>query len=249
MKIWPWARYEAYDVLPQAGHLSPASEPLPEATVSLRLIPQWSFRHIYPASQPKPQDGGGQSITWNVSASPDGWLVEKGSNFELSYLFWEAFAQREVNATANSATDRERTRAVPSTLTPLTPRSLPARPPPCSSPSRISSRTQCAQEARIANDCTERLHHVLAACPVEAAVRRAALPPAKRVSYAQAAELEVVLALDIVTRAMMLFLGVAAAEGDRWAAARERVGEVNWAKLVVMDAETSLDADRFRVLE
>ncbi|TBU41698.1 hypothetical protein BD309DRAFT_1040645 [Dichomitus squalens] len=103
-------------------------EPLPEATVSLRLIPQWSFRHIYPASQPKPQDGGGQSITWNVSASPDGWLVEKGSNLEL----WEA---------ANSGTDRERTRAVPSTLTPLTLRSLPARPPPCSSPSRISSRT------------------------------------------------------------------------------------------------------------
>ena len=85
-------------------------KPLESVTVSLRLVHQWSLTHIYPPLQPTRLDDGRQSITWSVSASPDGSLVEKGSNLELSYLFWEASAEHKVDdATASPGTHSDGT--------------------------------------------------------------------------------------------------------------------------------------------
>ncbi|KAI0707095.1 hypothetical protein C8Q76DRAFT_682066 [Earliella scabrosa] len=89
-----------YAMLEQVGgkpviYLFPP-EPLPSATVSVRLVPQWEFSHVYPVIDPKPHDHGMKSITWNVSANTDGTLVEKGSDLELSYLFWEATSDSSI---------------------------------------------------------------------------------------------------------------------------------------------------------
>ena len=65
---------------------------LQHATVSVSLVPQWSFAHTYPHVEPKPAEDGRQEITWAVSAEPDGTLVEKDTGLQLTYLFWEATA-------------------------------------------------------------------------------------------------------------------------------------------------------------
>ena len=61
--------------------------PLPCATVSVRLVSQWNFTHVYPLINAKTSANGKKSITWSVSADIDGTLIDKGSNTELSYLF------------------------------------------------------------------------------------------------------------------------------------------------------------------
>ncbi|TFK81787.1 hypothetical protein K466DRAFT_591013, partial [Polyporus arcularius HHB13444] len=70
-------------------YLFPPS-PVPDAMVSVRLVPQWTFSHIYPLCDIKSSNDGKQSITWSVSASPNGALVDNCTGVELSYLFWEA---------------------------------------------------------------------------------------------------------------------------------------------------------------
>ena len=70
-------------------YLFPQSS-IPDATVSVTLAPQWSFSHVYPLADPKRLENGHQRIAWSVSAQPDGTLVEKHTELELSYLFWEA---------------------------------------------------------------------------------------------------------------------------------------------------------------
>ena len=63
-------------------------------TVELILTSSWSFSAIYPLPQTTITSGekriGGQSLTWNVEAEPDGRLVDKTSGVEVTYLYWEA---------------------------------------------------------------------------------------------------------------------------------------------------------------
>ena len=69
-------------------------------------------------------------------------------------------------------------------------------------------------------------------------------------AYARAASLEVQPAPDVVTRVFMLFRGVSAedAESPMWSIARSRAGEMDWAKVVGVEAG-AWDESRFRVLE
>jgi hypothetical protein len=70
---------------------SPSS--IPDVTVELRLTPAWTFSAVYPPPQaaiPSGDHQTGQSLTWAVSAEPNGTLVDKITGTEVSYLYWEA---------------------------------------------------------------------------------------------------------------------------------------------------------------
>ncbi|KAI0088381.1 hypothetical protein BDY19DRAFT_994282 [Irpex rosettiformis] len=62
---------------------------LDDVSVSLSLIPGWSFSAIYP-HVPVVCNNGDETIEWVVSTLPDGTLVDKKSGLRVSYLFWEA---------------------------------------------------------------------------------------------------------------------------------------------------------------
>ncbi len=69
--------------------------PLSEVNVQLSLVPSWSFSALYPSTpiqstRQKRCEGDAQTVSWTVSAKPDGTLTDKVSNLEISYLFWEA---------------------------------------------------------------------------------------------------------------------------------------------------------------
>ena len=69
-------------------------------------------------------------------------------------------------------------------------------------------------------------------------------------AYERAAALEVQPAPEVVTRVFMLFRGVSAEDAQQpmWQAARARVGEVDWVKVIGVK-DDAWDAGRFRVLE
>ncbi|PVF97914.1 ubiquitin-domain-containing protein [Serendipita vermifera] len=67
--------------------LSPVSM---DATVSLTLVPEWSFSAIYPVRAPLQLPDGSQSIEWKVRTREDGTLVDRDTSTEISYLYWEA---------------------------------------------------------------------------------------------------------------------------------------------------------------
>lgn len=72
--------------------LPPAAGPSLEATVDLSLSAPWSLSAIYPL-QPgltRHKSIYGQSTSWTVRAESNGVLYDKGSNTEVSYLYWEA---------------------------------------------------------------------------------------------------------------------------------------------------------------
>nr|VWP00154.1 Calcium-transporting ATPase (EC [Ganoderma boninense] len=237
--------------------------PLPEVAVSVRLVPQWSFTHIYPPVEPKREPDGRQAISWTVSASPDGTLVEHGTALELAYLFWEAAA-----AAANAAPPSP-------PLSPADGAALVSTLNPSPSPSSSSEYFDPAAPLLDPSSPTAVLLPFAALLPyLDGALQRLTLHTAARTDfvtywlpllakqpfvalrflpqpvYERAAELVVHPAPDVVTRVMMLFRGVpaAAAESDVWAAARRRVGEVDWASVVGVKPEAT-DKGRFRVLE
>ncbi len=68
---------------------------LPEVNVQLSLRPTWSFSALYPptpivSTKAHGYQGDGQTVSWTVAAMPDGTLIDKATNLEVSYLFWEA---------------------------------------------------------------------------------------------------------------------------------------------------------------
>ena len=221
-------------------------KPLESVTVSLRLVHQWSLTHIYPPLQPTRLDDGRQSITWSVSASPDGSLVEKGSDLELSYLFWEASAEHKADdATASSGTHSDGTEH----FDPANPSLSPESPTAVLLPFAELLTYLDSVLKRLGLHTAARNDFITYWLPALSKQPYVALRFLPQGAYARAAELEVIPSPDVVTRVMMLFRGVAAAEIDRWAAAKERVGNVDWASVVGVDVEAPLDASRFRVLE
>ena len=68
---------------------------LPDVTVELTLSSSssWRFSAVHPpplTTVPSGEPHAAQSLTWAVSAEPNGVLVDKTSGMELSYLYWEA---------------------------------------------------------------------------------------------------------------------------------------------------------------
>lgn len=224
--------------------------PFSDVTVSVRLAPQWSFSHIYPSVEVKALANDMQSISWSVSAGTDGTLVDKRTNLELSYLFWEALSR-------------------PTTI-PLGP---PSNPCVIDSHAPTEEHFDPSHPSLQPDSCTAvmlpfsqlllYLDSVLKDLTLHTSARNdfitywlpalskhpfVALRFLPQSAYERAAELEVSPAPDIITRVFMLFRGVAAEEVKEWEEARERVGKVDW-RSVVGICTSALDMGRFRVLE
>ncbi|KAI0707107.1 hypothetical protein C8Q76DRAFT_748005 [Earliella scabrosa] len=218
---------------------------LSTATVSVRLVPQWDFSHVYPPAKSTTMDNGMKSISWNVSAEPDGTLTEKGSNLELSYLFWEAVSDSHAPDTP-----------------PLTPvheghveRFHPAFPslePDMPTAVLLSS-----------SDLLPYLDSALRSLSLHTSARNdfitywlpslskqpyTALRFLPQAVYERAAELEVEPKPDVVTRVFMLFRGVPSDELEMWQSTRERSATIDWPRVVGV-TEDAWDSSLFRVLE
>ncbi len=220
--------------------------PIPDATVSVTLVPQWSFTHVYPLALSKHLEDGRQRVSWSVSAQPDGALLEKDTCLELSYLFWEA----DSNATLPPSPPLNAADARTEHFDPAYPVL------DCDTPTAVllpfsqllpyldSTLKTLSLHTSARNDfITYRL-------PKLAKQPSVALRFLPQAAYEHAARLEVQPAPDVVTRVFMLFRGVSAedAEGPTWSAARARVGEVDWVKVVGVETG-AWDESRFRVLE
>ena len=73
-------------------YLYPPSS-LPNVTVDLALTSSWQFSAVHPppiTTVPSGKPHTAQSLTWTVTAEPNGTLVDKASGMEVSYLYWEA---------------------------------------------------------------------------------------------------------------------------------------------------------------
>ncbi|KAK1223971.1 hypothetical protein PQX77_013132 [Marasmius sp. AFHP31] len=73
-----------------------------DVSVSISLIPQWSFSVLYPKvpiEDPRSASGGKsrfhQRVQWDVETKNDGTLREKSSGLDIAYLFWEADVNRD----------------------------------------------------------------------------------------------------------------------------------------------------------
>ena len=72
-------------------YLYPTSS-LADVTVELALMPSWRFSAVHPPPKttiPPGEPHKAQSLTWSVTAEPNGTLVDKTSGMEVSYLYWE----------------------------------------------------------------------------------------------------------------------------------------------------------------
>ena len=72
-------------------YLYPTSS-LADVTVELALTSSWRFSAVHPPPKttiPPGEPHKAQSLTWSVTAEPDGTLVDKTSGMEVSYLYWE----------------------------------------------------------------------------------------------------------------------------------------------------------------
>ncbi|PIL28617.1 hypothetical protein GSI_08659 [Ganoderma sinense ZZ0214-1] len=221
--------------------------PIPDATVSVTLDPRWSFSHVYPLATPKRLDHGWQCIDWTVSAQPDGTLVEKDTGLELSYLFWEADSNASLPTSPPlSPADG----ALAEYFDPVYPAL------DCDSPTAVllpfakllpyldATLKKLSLHTAARNDFITYWLPKLAKQPF---VALRFLPQA---AYERAAALEVHPKPEVVTRVFMLFRGVSIEDAmqSAWSDALDRVGEVDWPKVVGIKDE-AWDESRFRVLE
>lgn len=227
---------------------------LPQVDVSVHLVPQWSFTHIYPLVDPKRHADGRQAITWTVSASPDGTLVEKDTGLELSYLFWEADAAHAAPPSPPLSPADPNTLAFPSNehdydyFDPAYPLLDPSSPTAVLLPFASLLPYPDGVLRALTLHTAARNDFITYWLPLLSKQPFVALRFLPQPVYERAAELVVLPAPDVVTRVMMLFRGVPAADADVWSAARSRVGDVDWAAVVGVKPE-AMDESRFRVLE
>ena len=222
---------------------------LPNATVSVTIVPQWTFTHVYPLVAAKRVEDGRQEISWTVAAEPDGTLMDKATGLELSYLFWEATGRCAPPPSPPLL-------PIDGTLSPETERFDPGAP-------SLSPDSPTAVLLSFA-ELLPYLDSVLRALAFHTAARNdfitywlpalsrkpyVALRFLPQAVYERAAELRVEPRPDVVTRAMMLFRSVGEGEVLLWADARRRVATVHWAAVVGVRASEAQDTSLFRVLE
>ena len=220
--------------------------------MSVLLVPQWAFTHVYPLSEPKRLADAREEVNWTVSIRPDGSLVELASGLELSYLFWEAAARAadapptpplppvgdDGETVSGEYFDPSRPYLEPGTPTAV------LLPFAALLPYLDNVLRTLALHTAARNDF---ITYWLPALSKRPYVALRFLPQA---AYERAAELRVEPKPDVVTRVMMLFRGVAEEDVGAWAVARERAsaGSVDWASVVGVKAE-ALEEEIFRVLE
>ncbi|KAF6813244.1 ubiquitin [Colletotrichum sojae] len=85
-----------YDGKPAIFLMSPVR--LDSASVQVTLSPHWKFSTIYPLVEPVLQNGNWSSVSWQVSADPNGTLKDAATGVECSYLYWEAKTTSDIPA-------------------------------------------------------------------------------------------------------------------------------------------------------
>ncbi len=226
--------------------------PLPSATVSLHLVPQWSFSHVYPLVRSKVPESGKESVTWSVSADVDGTLLEKTTGLELSYLCWGALSNGDTIPSSPPLSPGRQLRDDVEHFDPSCPSLEPHSPTTVLLPfiellpyiDGVLKSLSLHTSAR--NDFITYWLPTLSKKPY---VALRFLPQAV---YERAAELEVTPTPDVVTRVFMLFRGVSGeeAESASWQPARDRSTSVavDWPSVVGVQVD-AWDNNRFRVLE
>lgn len=227
-------------------YLFPPHE-IPHATVSVSVVPQLSFTHVYPQSEAKILQDGRQSITWSLCAGPDGTLVETGSGLELSYLFWEASSK--LGAPPSPKPSRAQDDVEVEHFDPT----HPSLNPDSSDSVLIPYHQLLPYLDRVLRGLTlhtaarnDFITYWLPALSKKPYIALRFLPQAV---YERAAELKVTPTPDVITRIFMLFRGVDAVEVDLWTAARNRAGQVDWQSVVGVRRTEATDGELFRVLE
>ncbi|RDX57009.1 hypothetical protein OH76DRAFT_1394753 [Lentinus brumalis] len=225
-------------------------EHLPNATVSVRLVPQWSFSHTYPLEQIEVLESGKESVTWSVSADVDGTLVEKTTGVELSYLFWEALSNGDATPPSPPLSPGREVRVEVEHFDPSCPSLEPHSPITVLLPFAELLPYIDGVLKSLSLHTSARNDFITYWLPALSKTPYVALRFVPQAAYERAAELEVTPTPDVVTRVFMLFRGVSAEDtkSATWVAARDRAGHVDWPSIVGVKVE-AWDKSRFRVLE
>ncbi|KAF8603243.1 hypothetical protein BDV93DRAFT_544909 [Ceratobasidium sp. AG-I] len=224
-----------------------------DVQVQLSLVDSWSFSALYPPTSIMPGPATNprlaQSVSWTVDASPDGTLVDKGTNREVSYLFWEAHTALDLPTTP--ASSRPGSPSGPSDITfdPLLARLEPSN----SALLPLDKVTAYIDDALLALGlhAEARTSFITYWLPSLLAHKFIALRFIPQNEYETAAPMTVSPTPDIITRVFMIFQGVNEVDLERWIPARARAAHDPkiWREIVGVDVEKAADASLFRVLE
>ncbi|KAH9960153.1 hypothetical protein BC827DRAFT_1209480 [Russula dissimulans] len=234
-------------------YLYPPSSLL-HVTVDLRLTSSWSFSAVYPSPRttvPFEQHHPAQSLTWAITAEPDGTLVEKTTGAKVSYLYWEADASSRLVTpdSSRATTPVEDTEAFDPSRPSVNPGDSILLPI-----GRVAGYLDVALKA-LALHTEARTSFITYWLPDLLKYEYVALRFLPQASYERAAQMRVSPTPDVVTRVFMLFRGVAPGDLGLWEQAAARAtaedpdGATFWTQVVGVDAARASDRGLFRVLE
>ncbi|GAA5890524.1 hypothetical protein JCM6882_002949 [Rhodosporidiobolus microsporus] len=217
--------------------------PLPDVQVSLTLAPQWHFSAIYPVRDVNKSKDGSSTVVWTVDVGPEGQLVDKKSEVDLSYLFWEADALHSTTFTSTSSVISNGVPAFNPSNPSLTALNGAALPLALFLPylDKVLFNLSLHTSART-DFITYWLPHFNRIASSGKHIAFRFLPQRE---YEQAARINVDPRPDVVTRVFLLFKGVKANEADQWREAES----VDWVKEVGVDPDEVANEALFRVLE
>ncbi|GAA5890503.1 hypothetical protein JCM6882_002942 [Rhodosporidiobolus microsporus] len=221
----------------------PTPTPLPDVQVSLTLSPQWHFSALYPIRDVIKSKDGASTVVWTVDAGPNSQLVDKKSGIDLSYLFWEAVAERSSSALSTPSLASNGIPAFDPLNPSLTASNGAALPLSLFLPylDKILFDLSLHTSART-DFITFWLPHFNRIASRAQHIAFRFLPQRE---YEQAARIEVDPRPDVVTRVFLLFKGVEASEAGEW----RKAESVDWVKEVGVDPDEVANEALFRVLE
>ncbi|KAI0088380.1 hypothetical protein BDY19DRAFT_950615 [Irpex rosettiformis] len=221
---------------------------LDDVSVSLSLIPGWSFSAIYPHA-PVVCNNGNETIEWVVSTLPDGTLVDKKSGLRVSYLFWEAEtypAGLLTPAPSRPASPECQELDLFDFLCPMiTPNDAVLL-----SIDHVAAYLDGALKA-LTLHTEARTSFITYWLPSLLKHKYVALKFVPHKSYESAAPMTVSPTPDVVTRVFMLFRGIEENDLADWEGARARAAaDVSfWVEIIGVSVEKASDASLYRVLE
>ncbi|KAJ3514858.1 hypothetical protein NMY22_g14606 [Coprinellus aureogranulatus] len=221
-------------------YLFPRAGEVVNAAVNLSLVPEWDFSAIYPVVPASATAAGGQTLRWDVKASPDGtlwrrtldWRALKAAVEPLSplpsprveqteYMAEPTFVPNQPQIDANNSVVIE-----VSKLAPYLDKAL----------KDLGLHTE-ARTSFITYWLPSVLKH-----------QYIALRFLSQAAYEKAAPLDVTPSPDLTVRIFMLFKGLKESDvHSDWAAAAN--AEKTWRSVVGLDERSLVDDSLFRVLE
>ncbi|KAJ3534782.1 hypothetical protein NMY22_g6775 [Coprinellus aureogranulatus] len=230
-------------------YLFPPAGEVVDAAVNLSLVPEWDFSAIYPIVPASATAAGGQTLGWDVKASPDGTLLEKNTGLEVSYLYWEAEALKgAVEPLSPLPSPR-----VEQTKNLAEPTFIPNQPQIDANNSvviEVSKLTLYLNKALkdLGLHTEARTSFITYWLPSFLKHQYIALRFLSQAAYEKAAPLDVTPSPDLTVRIFMLFKGLKESDvHSDWAAAANT--EKTWRSVVGLDERSLVDDSLFRVLE